>query len=197
MQGGLEVSVEELTAEIASCKRLFFGGGGVTFTGGECTMQKAALKEVLKGCRKENINTAIETNGTCPYDEELFDDIDLIICDFKHHDEEKLQTAVGNVKGYKKNIRDYLQSRKPVLVRIPLIHGFNDEPGDDIRFAKFFENLPTENTKFEFLSYHEYGKVKWEKLNMPYKMQDAFVNKETVDLFENTFKTYNLKTIRS
>ena len=40
---GIEVDVDELLKEINSCKRLFFGGGGVTFTGGECTIQKEAL----------------------------------------------------------------------------------------------------------------------------------------------------------
>ena len=66
--GGKNVSVEDLIEEIVSCKRLFFDGGGVTFTGGECTLQKDALRQILKACKQNRIHTTIETNGTCTYD---------------------------------------------------------------------------------------------------------------------------------
>lgn len=45
IKGGKTISTEELLKEILSCKRLFFDGGGVTFTGGECTMQKESLSK--------------------------------------------------------------------------------------------------------------------------------------------------------
>ena len=197
LHGGNTVSTEELLEEIVSCKRLFFDGGGATFTGGECTLQKNALNEVLKGCKQNGIHTAIETNGTCPYSKELFENIDLIISDFKHYDNEKLQKRVGQVRDYQKNIADYLKSGKPVLIRIVLINGFNAERSDAVKFAEFFHGLPTENATFEFLPYHEYGKNKWEKLGKVYEMQNAFVAQETVKHFEYVFKSYHLKTIRS
>ena len=80
---------------------------------------------------------------------------------------------------------------------VVLINGFNAEKEDAIVFAEFFKNLPTKNTTFEFLPYHEYGKNKWLKLGKPYKMHNAFVTQDTVKLFEDIFKSYNLKTIRS
>ena len=196
-QGGNTLSTEELLDEIISCKRLFFDGGGVTFTGGECTLQKEALLEISQGCKQNGIHTAIETNGTCPYDNELFENIDLIISDFKHYDSKKLQKWVGQVRDYQKNIAEYLNSGKPVLIRIVLINGFNAEKSDAIKFAEFFKNLPTGHASFEFLPYHEYGKSKWLKLGKPYEMQNAFVTKETVKLFEEIFKANHLKTIRS
>lgn len=195
--GGNTVPTKELLCDIVSCKRLFFDGGGVTFTGGECTLQKNALKEVLKGCKQNGIHTAIETNGTCPYDNELFENIDLIISDFKHYDGEKLAKRVGHVRDYKKNIANYLKNGKPVIIRIVLINGFNAEKGDAEKFAEFFNALPTDNATFEFLPYHEYGKSKWLKLGKPYEMQNAFVTQGTVKLFEDVFISCRLKTIRS
>lgn len=197
LQGGNVVSTEALLSEIISCKRLFFDGGGVTFTGGECTLQKESLKEILQGCKQNGIHTAIETNGTCPYDNALFENIDLIICDFKHYDHEKLSKRVGQVRDYQKNIADYLKSGKPVLIRTVLINGFNAEQDDAVKFAEFFKDLPTENASFEFLPYHEYGKNKWEKLGKDYPMKNAFVTQDTVNLFEKIFKSKHLKTIRS
>lgn len=195
--GGKTISIDDLIQEIVSCKRLFFSGGGATFTGGECTLQKDALMQVLKACKQNGIHTAIETNGTRPYDNELFENIDLIISDFKHYDEEKLTKWVGRVRDYQKNIADYLKSGKLVLIRIVLINGFNANKEDALRFARFFKNLPTTNATFEFLPYHEYGKNKWLKLGKPYAMQNAFVAQETVKLFEEIFKANHLKTIRS
>ena len=197
INGGKCISVEDLTKEILSCKRLFFDGGGVTFTGGECTLQKESLKKILQTCKQNGIHTAIETNGTCPYDNNLFQNIDLIISDFKHYDNEKLQKQVGWVRDYQKNIVDYLKSRKSVLIRIVLINGFNATKEDALQFARFFKHLPTENAMFEFLPYHEYGKGKWEKLGKEYRMQNAFISQDTVKLFEEIFQFNHLKTIRS
>ena len=197
MQGETYISTETLLQEILSSRRLFFDGGGITFTGGECTLQKNALNTLLQDCKRHGIHTAIETNGTCQYDADFFDNIDLIICDFKHYDYEKLQKWTGLVRDYQKNIANYLTSRKPVLIRIVLINGFNADKEDAVKFARFFEDLSTENAMFEFLSYHEYGKNKWEKLHKNYQMKNAFVTQETVNYFEDVFKRYNLKTIRS
>lgn len=194
---GKSVSTEDLIQEIISCKRLFFDGGGVTFTGGECTLQKDALMQVLKSCKQNGIHTAIETNGTCPYTADLFENIDFIISDFKHYDEEKLRKRVGQVRDYRKNITDYLKSGKPVLIRIVLINGFNAKKEDAVAFATFFKDLPVKNAKFEFLPYHEYGKSKWEKLGKEYQMKNAFVTQDSVTLFEEVFKSYHYKIIRS
>ena len=145
LQGGTRISTEELLNEILSCRRLFFDGGGVTFTGGECTLQKEALTEILKGCRQNDIHTAIETNGTCPYEKALFDNVNLIITDFKHYNSKKLQEQAGLVRDYQKNITDYLYSGKQILIRIVLINGFNAEANDAVAFAEFFKNIFTDN----------------------------------------------------
>ena len=197
INGGTNIAVDDLVREIISCKRLFFDGGGVTFTGGECTLQKDSLTYVLTKCKENGIHTAIETNGTCPYEEDLFGNVDLIISDFKHYDEEKLSDKVGAVSGYKENVSAYLKTGKPVRIRIILINNFNSTKSDAENFARFFSSLPTENTEFEFLPYHEYGKTKWLKLGRTYSMENAFVTQETVKTFEKTFADYKLKTIRS
>ena len=43
-----EYPIDEVFEEILSCKPMFFDGGGVTFSGGEATIQFGALKELLK-----------------------------------------------------------------------------------------------------------------------------------------------------
>ena len=98
MCGGEEYSVSRIVAECANCRAMFFSGGGVTFTGGEATLQKEELVEILAALRAEGINTALETNGTSPHLCEISRYVDYLIMDFKHYDSAilKRHTGVGN-----------------------------------------------------------------------------------------------------
>ncbi|MBN2758518.1 MAG: radical SAM protein, partial [Bacteroidales bacterium] len=61
---GKIMTVNELLAEIK--KDVIFydeSGGGVTFSGGEPLLQHQFLLEVLKECKKLDINTAVDTTG--------------------------------------------------------------------------------------------------------------------------------------
>ena len=42
---------------------MFFENGGVTFTGGEVSLQADAVSELCKMLKNENISTCIETNA--------------------------------------------------------------------------------------------------------------------------------------
>lgn len=188
---------DALFEKILSCRRLFIDGGGVTFTGGECTLQPAALFPLLCRLRAAGVHTAIETNGTFPYDAELFKNVDLLICDMKHYDEKKLSAAVGNAIGTRKNVADYLAFHDRVWVRVPLVHGFNDGMEDAENFAAFFASVPKKNAAFEFLPYHEYGRDKWRSLGMEYTVKDGFTAPDTVEKFEKVFRDFGLTTMRS
>ena len=66
MQGETYISTETLLQEILSSRRLFFDGGGITFTGGECTLQKNALNTLLQDCKRHGIHTAMQCLNSCP-----------------------------------------------------------------------------------------------------------------------------------
>ncbi|MDR0719047.1 MAG: radical SAM protein, partial [Treponema sp.] len=61
-----ELELEDLLNLCRESSPLFFESGGVTFTGGEPTMQSGALREALEGLCDMGIHTAVETNGTFP-----------------------------------------------------------------------------------------------------------------------------------
>ena len=56
---GYSASVDEVLKEVLRSAPMFFEGGGVTFTGGECTLQIDALMELFALLKKEGISTAI------------------------------------------------------------------------------------------------------------------------------------------
>ena len=189
--GGLFYTVEEIVEECANCQPLFFNGGGVTFTGGECTLQEKELLQVLRLLRAEGIHTAIETNGTSKELPEIAEYVDYLMMDFKHYDTEALRryTGVGN-EVLIKNFAYFCRSGRQLHIRIPLIKGFNID--DPAAFAMRFIKYDTSNVVFEFLPYHEYGKEKWKT---EYQVTDGFVPLETVENFKNVFTMHGLTLI--
>ena len=90
-----EETVEEVIGEACANEMMFYDGGGVTFTGGEATVQFQELTDALKGLKEKDIHTAIETNGTHPRLPELFPYIGQLIMDCKHCDASKHQRYTG------------------------------------------------------------------------------------------------------
>lgn len=181
-------TVDELCDEVKRSRMMFFDDGGVTFTGGECTLQYKELTELLKRFREMGVNTAIETNASSPHLLEIAEHVDYLITDFKHYDSDihKKWIGVGN-EAVKANLEKIFLSGRQIHVRIPLIKNINDNPQG---FADYFTRFDTSNAVFEFLPYHEFGKDKWTR---EYEIEDGFVSDETVKEFKNLFVANGLK----
>ena len=188
-----EYDTDSILEEIQSALPLFYDGGGVTFSGGEPTLQFEALEELLKGAKKAGIHTAIESNATHRDLERLFPYIDLLILDFKLADEEKHlhYTGISNSR-IKENFKKVFRSGKPALIRIPVIHTVNATQEDMLDIIEFMTSNDTKNVGFELLAYHEYGKVKWEQCGKNYTMANGFVSREKIKDFEQLFCDKNL-----
>lgn len=177
-----EYTVDEIVSEAVRSRMMFFDGGGVTFTGGECTLQFDELREALVRLKEQGIDTAIETNGSSPGLAELAPFIDGLIIDLKHfNSEEHLKwTGRGNAQVIK-NLERLFASGKKILVRIPIIKGVNDNPDG---FLNFLAGFDVSNAEFEFLPYHEFGKDKWTE---KYEITDGFISKEKLAEFNKKF----------
>lgn len=192
-------TVKEILKEVLSCVPMFFDGGGVTFTGGEASLQFQELKELLEHLKQCGIHTAIETNGTHVKLREYVRLIDYWMIDFKHPDSKKLKeiTGIGNEQ-IKQNILQ-ITSEKEVHIRIPFIHGFNDDADSLDGFLTYFSMLQDQKARFdvEILAYHEYGKEKWLREGKEYAVADGFVSDESVRTFEQAFKNLGIKVIHT
>lgn len=191
--GGKDYTIEELLNECKNSRLMFFSGGGVTFTGGEATTQFDELLQLLKLLKKENIHTCIETNGTHPKLTQLLEFVDYLIMDFKHYDSDVLKeyTGIGS-ETIKDNFEKNCKNLRQQHIRIPLINGVNTDNPEE--FCDYFKKFDTSNTVFEFLSYHEYGKEKWQE---EYKVKNGFVSHETLNQFKEAFRKNNLKLIET
>lgn len=187
------VETHSILEEITSSIPMFFDGGGVTFTGGEPTMQFEALKELLEGSIAAGINTAIESNATHKDLDKLFPFIDQLILDFKFaNDEKQVQyTGISN-KQIKENFRKAFSCGIPMLVRIPIINQLNANEEEILEIIQFMLSSNTKNAEFELLAYHEYGKAKWKKYGKSYMITDGFVSEEQIRNLEKLFYDNNL-----
>lgn len=185
-------SVEELFDEVRRSRMMFFDGGGVTFTGGECTLQHEELTELLGRLKAEGISTAIETNASSPHLLKIAENVDYLIADFKHYDSDihKKWIGVGN-EAVKANIEKIFASGRQIHIRIPLINNVNTDPQG---FVDYFSRHKTENAVFEFLPYHEFGKDKW---TSEYEIEDGFVSEETIEIFIKLFTQNGMKVTKT
>ncbi|MBQ7046226.1 MAG: glycyl-radical enzyme activating protein [Oscillospiraceae bacterium] len=193
-----ELSVDDLLQECLRCEPMFFDGGGVTLTGGEPTMQFEAVRELLVRLKENGIHTALETNATNPRLPELFEFVDFLITDIKHYDNDthKLVTGIENTVVIN-NIRNAAQKRKQLLIRIPLIGGFNCRKDDEKGFGDILSEICTEACSVELLRYHEYGKDKWLSCGMDYKMKDAHVSDEVFVGFKDELVARGLHIVKT
>lgn len=180
-----ERAVEDVYDEIVRSSPMFYDGGGVTFTGGEATMQFEALKELLVRLKDAKIHTAIETNGSNPRLPELFPYIDQLIMDCKHWDSEKHKKYTGvSMDIVLRNLRKAAKGHEKVDIRVPLIGGVNDSEEDMENFVSLFKSLGGDNVTFEILKYHEFGRDKWKECGWTYEMgDDAHVTLEQIKHF--------------
>lgn len=158
-------TVDEVMAEITEDKDFYAPDGGVTFSGGECLLQPAFLRELLARCRKAGISTAVDTAGDVPWETlaAILPDTDLFLYDIKLLDSEKHRafTGVANER-ILENYRRLIASGARVIVRMPVIPGVNEE--DAAKLPAFFnENGWPEQC--ELLPYHRLGENKYPALS--------------------------------
>ena len=191
-------TVEEVANEILRSRPMFFSGGGVTFTGGEPTLQFEALKELLIIIKEQNIHTAIECNASHPRLCELFPYIDHLMMDLKHTSDaaHKAIVDMGN-QTVLDNIAAAASTRQLAL-RIPLVNGYNTDDACIDGFIGFLSTLPQNPLlTVELISYHEYGKVKWQKHGMEYTVQNGFVPPARLAEIRERFRQAGISTIQT
>ncbi len=131
-------------------------GGGVTITGGEPLYQPDFTRELLKECKKKNIQTAIETCLFCERETivGILDFVDLFIVDMKifNRAQHILYTGKSN-DIIKENIQYLAESGKSIIVRIPMINDITDTEENINECKKFVHDLDS-RIPVEYIDYN-------------------------------------------
>ena len=166
---GRKVEAADLAAELLKNREFFeMNGGGVTFTGGEPTMQADFLCEVLD--LLHGVHKAIETCGYCSREvfQRVLDRVDLVLFDIKHTDPvaHKRWTRVDNAP-ILANLETLKRSGSPFVIRVPLIPGVNDSLENMEATRELVKDAPGLQ-RVELLRYHKTAGAKYAKVDMTY-----------------------------
>ena len=143
--------------------------GGVTFSGGEATLQEDFFRELAVKLYDMGIDLALETCGYFDFDavKDILSLMDLIFIDIKTMNSQihKQYTGIGNEK-ILQNIVRMRELNAQIIVRIPVIGGVNADD-ENIQHTAAFVKEALPGASIELLPYHCYGEAKYEALGLP------------------------------
>ena len=177
-----ELSADELLDRMTR-NLPFYKTGGITATGGEPLMQIDFLTELFTKAKALGIHTCLDTSGiTFRRDavslakfNTLLAVTDLVMLDVKHTDAEKHRALCGHDSSAPREFLAYLgELGKPTRIRYVLVPGYTDREDDLKALGKLIGTMDNLE-QLEILPYHELGKVKYEKLGIPYPLEGTRV----------------------
>ena len=171
-------------------------GGGVTLSGGEPLMQWKYARELLKACKAQGWDTAIETTGYGSEEaiEAVIPYLDLVLLDCKSTDPvvHKRVTGVSN-ELIQKNARKIVSMANKVIIRVPTIPTVNASEEEFHRIAEYAKSLGVDTV--HVLPYHTLGQSKYEMLGKAYAMgyEIKSLPREEAAVYQRVVESHGLK----
>lgn len=179
MDGGDEVTADEILKRALRFKPYWGKDGGITISGGEPLLQIDFVIELFKKAKELGINTCIDTAGN-PFTKEepffsKFEDLmkytDLLLLDLKEINPTRHKDLTGFDNSNIIEMAKYLSEiNKPVWIRHVLVPEYSDFDEDLDALGDFIDTLSNVD-RVEILPYHTLGKFKWENLGIPYTLE--------------------------
>ena len=194
---GRDVTVEEIMPELLSDIPYYRrSGGGITLSGGEILCQADFARELLLECKKNGLHTAVESAASSSFSEieKILPYLDLYLMDIKHTDSEKHKeyTGVSNER-ILENARKIAESGVELIIRTPVIPGFNDTAEEIRAISHFAKTLPGVR-EHHLLPYHRLGQDKYAGLGRKYSLSDIEPpSKEKMEYLLTVAETSGLK----
>lgn len=203
-QGALSIMGEAMTVDQIEAQvlrdSLFYGlsGGGVTFSGGEATVQTDFLRELSERLYNRGISMWLETCGAFSFEEaeDILVKLDHIFFDLKLMDSAKHRemTGVGNEE-LLENCRRVFALGIPMTLRIPCIPEVNMTEENLSAAARFIvQNLP--GAELELLPYHAYGVQKYRALRMGEPAEFTVPSEEAMKQAEELCRSKGVNVVR-
>lgn len=172
---GEEKSVEEIMATVLRDKPFYDrSGGGITLSGGEPFMNPTLAQALFEASHQAGIHSAVETCLHVPwkYIEPSLPFVDLFLAVLKHVDEAVFQQWTdGSARRVLDNLQRLAQAGKKMIIRVPLIQGFNASEADIAAITDFAADR-LQVSEIHYLPYHTLGMNKYQLLSQPYTAPD-------------------------
>ena len=189
--GGIVTDIEEIVRMAVSQKPFFGKKGGVTFSGGEPTVQAKALIPLVERLHEEGIHVCLDTNGGVwnEHVETLLGMVDLVMLDVKEFNDERHQALTGMSNEKTLKVAAWLEDhQRPFWLRYVLVPGYSDFEEDIRAMGEHFKEYKMIQ-KVELLPYHTLGAHKYESLEQTYLLQG--VKENTPEQLESAERLFN------
>ena len=167
---GESKSVDELITEIEKDTPFYREDGGVTLSGGEPLSHGEEFFALLQKLKSRNINVNIETSLHVNWKQvaRCIGLVDTFLVDLKHTDKDKFKAFThGDAELVFRNLNRLTNTDAHVIIRIPVIPGFNFTENEMKQMINFISSLNNIN-EIHFLPYHTYGVEKYKMLGIDY-----------------------------
>ena len=178
INSGEQYTVKQVVEKIMRYKNyIVASNGGVTLSGGEPLLQQDFVISLFQELKKQNISTCLDTSGMFTITDkikQIVDLTDIFLLDIKSINDETCKWLTGSSNKLELEFAKYINEKnKRIWIRQVLVPGITDKKEDLLELKDFLKTINVE--KFEFLPYHDLGKYKWEKLGVPYELEDVRV----------------------
>ena len=171
---GRDVTVEEVLEEVRKDIPYYRkSGGGLTLSGGESLYQAEFASALFQASQEMGINTAIESTAYSEFTQvdKILPFLDTFLLDIKHmnSDKHKRFTGVPN-ELILENAEKIAKVHKNLIIRVPVVPGFNDTTAEIHEIARFSARLPGVK-ELHLLPYHRLGQDKYTGLGRKYLLE--------------------------
>lgn len=170
---GNEFTPKQVVDKVLKYKTYFGETGGITLSGGEPILQPVFCKEVFNLCKKQGINTCLDTSGYSLSDQvkDLLEVTDRVLLDVKYTDEISYKKHVGCEYQNVLEFLEYLNEKNiPTTLRQVIIPTLNDTADNAYRLKRLKEKHACID-KIELLPFKKVCQVKYDqlKIDFPFK----------------------------
>ncbi len=180
--------------EQAISMKPFFGKrGGITFSGGEPTVQAEALVPLCKRLKEAGLHICIDSNGAVwnKHVEELFRTVDLVLLDVKHINAVRHEEITSRSNAQTLRTAEWLEANaRPFWLRYVLVPGLSNAEEDLRALGEHFKDYK-QVQRVELLPYHTLGVHKYEAMGLDYQLKDTKENTpEALSQAESILREY-------
>lgn len=175
INGGTEISAEEIVEKAKRCKSYFGEKGGITLSGGEPLLQPEFALEIFRLCHAEGINTCLDTSGCILTDavKDLLKETDRVLLDIKFTENSLYKENVGCSMQAPLEFIDYLNEKRiPVTLRQVIIPGLNNNK-ENILKLRSIANTHICVDKTELLPFKKICAAKYDAMGINFPLSET------------------------
>ena len=175
INGGTEVTADEIVEKAKRCKSYFGEKGGITLSGGEPLLQADFALAIFRLCHAEGINTCLDTSGCILTDsvKALLEETDRVLLDIKFTQDSLYRENAGCTIDAPMRFLDYLNEKKiPVTLRQVIIPTLNNDSENIIRLKEIADLHPCVD-KTELLPLKKICMTKYDSMGIPFPLADT------------------------